>query len=125
MIYVAFILFTALFLLYQKEQYNDLLSNKKTGIEKNKWKVYGWCMKALLIVAIFCSQFVSTAWQDCFLSGVIGWVLFEFGYNKIVLNVDWFYVGRSSIQDNRLGKYKWLAMAVFLIGAILIKIYVG
>lgn len=124
MIYIFFISFTMLFLFYQKEQYNDLLSNKKTGIVKNRWKIYGWLMKAIVIVAVFLSQFTFTSWQDCFLSGVIGWILFEFGYNKIVLNVDWFYVGRSSIQDNKLGKYKWLIMAIFIISAILTKLYV-
>lgn len=124
MIYALTIVFTFLFIFYQKEQYNDLLSLKKYGSVKNRWKVWGWFMKFLFIVAIFLSQFFTTSYQDCLLSGSISWVIFELFYNKIVLKEKWFYVGQSSIQDNKLGFSKWYVMAGVLIASVLIKIYV-
>lgn len=116
MIYPLTILFTFLFIFYQKYQFQDL-----KYIRNTKWKTLGWLMKALFIVAVYLSQYFTTSWQDCLLSGVVSWVLFEFGYNRIVLKADWFYVGASSIQDNLLGKRKWVVMGVSLIGSIIIR----
>lgn len=117
MIYLFTILFTALFIYYQKFQFQDL-----KYIRNTRWKLYGWLMKAELIAACYVMQFFSCAWQDCLLSGVLNWIIFELAYNKIVLKTGWFYVGFSSIQDNKLGKWKWAAMGVCLIISITLKI---
>ena len=117
MIYLFTILFTALFIGYQKFQFQDL-----KYIRNTKWKLYGWLMKAELIAACYVMQFFSCTWQDCLLSGVLNWITFEFAYNKIVLKTGWFYVGASSIQDNKLGKWKWAVMGVCLIISVILKI---
>lgn len=116
MIYALTISFTLLFILYQKFQFQDL-----KYIRNTKWKLYGWLMKAEVIAACYVMQFYSCTWQDCFLSGVLSWVIFELGYNKIVLKADWFYVGFSSIQDNFLGKWKWAVMGLALIVSVWIR----
>lgn len=114
MIYLLSILFTILFLLYQRYQFRDMKYNRNTT-----WKTYGWFMKALVIVACYVMQYFTCTWQDCLLTGVISWILFELGYNKIVLKgANLFYVGQSSVQDNTLKKWKWVVMAASLILSI-------
>lgn len=117
MIYAASILFTFFFLMYQRYQFRDMKYERNT-----KWKLWAWVMKAEVIsVCYFIPQFPPT-WQDCLLSGVLMWVLFELGYNKIALiGANLFYIGQSSIQDNKLGKWKWVVMGVSLVTSIIIK----
>ena len=117
MIYAASIVFTFFFLMYQRYQFRDMKYERNT-----KWKFWAWCMKAEIIAISYYAHLFPPSWQDCLLSGVLMWVLFELGYNKIVLiGSNLFYVGQSSKQDNGLKKWKWLVMGICLIVSIIIK----
>lgn len=113
MIYLLSILFTLAFIMYQKHQFNDLVK-----VRDLRWKTW-----ANVIRGIFFFQFllpVQADWKDVFLSISVCALLFEFGYNKIVLKVDLFYNGKTSYFDS-LGKLKWIIIFVSLFISSLLK----
>ena len=117
MIYIISILFTISFVFYQKHQFIDLKWKRDTG-----WKFWANVMKVTLLAGCYVSQFMPSAWQDYILSLAICSLVFELGYNKIAINKEWLYVGASSHFD-KLGKWKWIILLVFLIISITIKIF--
>ena len=117
MIYITSILFTFAFIFYSKFQFEDFKHNTN-----RKWKVYGMAMRALFFAACYiCSQFGNT-WQDYLLAGSINILIWEMGINVIALNEGLFHVGTTGKIDKKLDGYKWLAMLIFLIISIILKI---
>lgn len=115
MIYSVTIL-TFFLVLYQKSQLQDL-----KGKRNLKWKTWATALRAGIFAACYLLQLHPSAWQDYLLCGAINILLFELLINKIALEIDWFYVGKSSRFD-KLGKKKWWIMLGFLIATIFIKI---
>jgi len=115
MIYTTIIL-TVFMVLSQKFQIKDLKGKRNTT-----WKTWNNFLRVGIFATCFLLQLFPSHWQDYLLAGAINILLFELLINKIALEMDWFYVGKSSNFD-KLGKKKWFIMAGILAVTIFIKI---
>lgn len=122
MIYIIFISFMLTFVMYQKQQQDDLIGWGKNYKRNTGWKTWGNVMKAELLSGGYLLQLFPSPWQDYLLAAAIGALVFEFGYNKIAIKQGWFFNGASSKFDS-LGKWKWIALFAFLIISITVKIF--
>lgn len=116
MIYIFAVLLAICQCYYQKYQFNDLRFDRDI-----RWKHWRIVTTFVTFFALFLSQFVTILWEDLLLCTSIYWIVFELGTNKISLNANWFYVGKSSFTDNKIGKYKWVLMAVFFAISLILK----
>lgn len=119
MIYILSIICTLLWVVYQKWQFID----DKGGVS-GKWHLWGALLRASLFLFGYLLQKYPSTWKDYLLSGAICIVLFEVGINIIALNQKWNYVGFTSEFDKKLSIYKWVIMGVFLVTALIIKIFI-
>lgn len=115
MIYIFSILLALMECLYQRYQFMDLKTKRNT-----KWKTYRVITNGLIFLMLYINSEFRI--PDVLLAISIYWIMFELLTNKISLNTNWLYVGKSSYLDNYIGKKKWLIMALFLIISLTIKI---
>jgi len=113
MVYILSILFTGAFVFYQKYQFKDLRNQRNT-----KWKTWANVMKGLFFLSFLVPH--KTTWQDVNLAISISALQFEFMYNKVVLKVDWFFYGNSSLFD-KLKNWKWVVLFLSLILSLITK----
>lgn len=113
MIYILSIAFTLAFIMYQKHQFNDLVMERDV-----RWKTWANVMKGLFFFQFLLP--VQADWRDVFLTASICALVFEFGYNRIVLNKGWFFNGESSLFDS-IGVWKWIILFSSLLISSLIK----
>lgn len=116
MIYIFAILLAICQCFYQRYQFNDLKWERDI-----RWKYWRIITTSVTFIMVFLAQFVTFLWVDLLLASAIYWIVFEVGTNVISLSADWLYVGMSSFTDNKIGKYKWYLMALFLLISLLLK----
>ena len=116
-IYIFSVVYALLLCLYQRHQFNDL----KT-IRDIRWKTYRVITSAFIYSSIYIATYIDITLKDLLLGGSIFWVVFELGTNVISLNSPLLYVGKSSILDNKLDKYKWIFIFGFFVLSLIIKI---
>ena len=118
-IYWITILFTLLFVFYQKHQLID--TRKTKGQRDTTWKTYANLMKAL-----FFGQFlipVDSSVYDVLLTSAICAIVFEVGYNIIAMGQKWYFYGTSSDFD-KLGYWKWLVLFIYLLICVNLKFHI-
>ena len=117
LIYIFSVVYALLLCLYQRHQFNDL----KT-IRDIRWKTYRVITSAFVYSSIYIATYIEITLKDLLLGGSIFWVVFELGTNVISLNSPPLYVGKSSILDNKLDKYKWFLIFGFFVLSLIIKL---
>lgn len=118
MIYLLSIIFTLLFIVYSKYQFEEV-----QGTSQGKWHTHGMLMRISAIVTPFIMQYIPATWQDYLLAGAINIILWEFGINKIALKQKLLYIGSSSMLDIQLGKRKWWIYFGFFGICLLIRLF--
>jgi hypothetical protein len=124
-IYLLTILFNLCFILYSKFQFEE-----RVGKSHGKWHPWGWMMRALIFIPFIILSFfpginITAHKSDVILSIAISTVDWEVLINLIALKVNFFHVGTEAKTDIRLGKIKWLLCFLFLILAIIYKIWLS
>ena len=117
LVYIFSALYPLLICLYQRHQFRDL-----RNIRDTRWKTYRVITSLFVYSFVYLSQYLHITWQDLLLGGAIYWVVFEIGTNAISLNSPLLYVGKSSILDNKLDRYKWVLIFGFFVVSLTIKL---
>lgn len=120
--YILSIAFTWCFVMYSRYQFKD--ERKIDGKEHDQWHPWGAWMRGLFFMQMIAMHYVDMMLVDTNLALAISMPLFDVGVNLIALNQSAFYVGKSANSDRKLGMWKWPAYLIYLIGSIILKIYV-
>ncbi len=116
-IYFLSIVFTLLFVIYQKWQFSD-----DRGKTQGKWHTYGMFLRLWFFIALFVTKYYPSEMEDFVLAGAINIVLWEVGVNIFSLNEKWNHVGTTSVIDVKLGKKKWWIFFGMLGAAVAFKL---
>jgi hypothetical protein len=123
LIYAITISFTVWFVLYSKYQFEER-EKKSFG----KWHLWGWMMRVIfflpfIILSFFPGINITAHKSDVILAGAINILLWEVLINLVALHATFFHVGTVAKTDIKLGQIKWALCFLFLILAIIYKIW--
>lgn len=121
--YILSTIFTWCFVMYSRYQFKD--ERKIDGKEHDQWHPWGAWARALFYLMPLICMIGKPDWKDILLMIAINLPLFDIGINVVALDQSVFYVGKTAGTDKKIGMWKWPIYLLFLIGSIIVKIYVN
>lgn len=118
MIYIVSIIFTVVFVIYQKWQFID-----DCGGVSGKWHKWGALLRVILFGGGYLLQKFPSTWQDYIFAASINILMWEILINIVALKQHWWYNGSTASFDKILGQYKWIIMVLLIVICSLIKIF--